>query len=569
MKMDNEYFTPDDIDAQIEQLQQTGKHISSPVEAQLVDALKGYYQHTLTESDQTALKQARQRITGQQNDKQSNEDDTWITATGKMQPIQPAKRSRTTRFPGILRGLAAMLIVGTLIASWLAVTHIMHPAPAVQNSSKQDLFVIHSGIAYRIDGSTGKVIWQQTLPAKKLPDTSRGRSAALQVVNHVAYAMFDYDIFALNTTNGKQIWHISNPSKQAYFNFVVDNNRLYLYSLDLTFSALDASDGHVLWHNTTFKTENGYDFSVVNGNLYIQKPTSDPQDQKLYSLDGTTGSVRWNYSLTMGSMMEKPLFADGILYLSSGRLLSAIKDSDGRQLWQTNVPTTGQLGSFYLANSILYANSWSTIESSTDTNKIFALDIHNGKLLWASNPGYQKLATSIIDGLLLAQRQHDGKLSIEGLNPNTGKVVWQVPFTCGIQHMGTMLLYPQCSIVWTGIISGNLSLLVSDNQASAGQPLKMDYTLKSFDPHTGQLLSDHKANIKQDSVYPLGASNGLLYLPLLTPRIANTISYTDVTYAAYKLSDGTFVWEHTMPPFPAPTSANTSPDTSQPVLAAA
>jgi hypothetical protein len=103
---------------------------------------------------------------------------------------------------------------------------------------------------------------------------------------------------------------------------------------------------------------------------------------------------------------------------------------------------------------------------------------------------------------------------------------------------------------------------------SSGQPQnKLVYILKSFIPGTGQLLSEHQLAVGQDNPVTVGASNGLLYLQINVPRRANDISYADYLFVAYLLSDGGMAWRHAMPPFPAPTSANTAPATSMPVLA--
>jgi hypothetical protein len=124
-------------------------------------------------------------------------------------------------------------------------------------------------------------------------------------------------------------------------------------------------------------------------------------------------------------------------------------------------------------------------------------------------------------------------------------------------------LYPACGVLWADVINGKLYLL-----ESAGPPQnKAIYTLKIFDPGTGQLLSEHPLAIEQDNPVAIGASNGFLYMQINVPRIANTISYFDYVFAAYRLSDGATAWRHAMPPFPAPTSANTAPGTSEPVLA--
>src|SRR6266852_8172056 len=232
-------------------------------------------------------------------------------------------------------------------------------------------------------------------------------------------------------------------------------------------------------------------------------------------------------------------------------------------MWEQTVPGAGSLTDAYLAGGTLYVNSYSMImESSTDTRNIFALNAQTGRLLWSAGPGYNMLNIPITDGLLLAAREHNGIYSIAGLDPQTGKAAWQVPFQCAVSQFDRWL-YPACSVLWAEVINGKLYLL-----ESAGLPQnKTIYTLKSFNPGTGQLLSEHPLAIEQDNSVAVGASNGLLYMRIDVPRIANTISYFDYVFAAYRLSDGATAWRHAMPPFPAPTSANTAPGTSEPVLA--
>lgn len=562
MSSNNEYFTSEQVDEQIEQLHQPGIVNESTGEANLVQALQRYYRVPLISEDRAALARARQRITGKQS---VGDTSAEITPLVTFHPANPTTRPRGTRFMRLVSGLAAVIVVGVLVGSWLVVTHMVGTSPTVTSGGPSNLYVIHKGTAYRIDGSSGKVVWQRRVATSKQPDPRVGSSAYLQVVNRVVYAVLDFDIYALNASTGEQIWHVVNHTNKSYFWFVVDNGRLYLYSLDSTFSALNAADGSVLWHNTTFTTENGYGFGVRDGNLYTQNSAANPGDQKLYTLDGATGRVRWSAPTPEGSFLGAPLTQNGAVYYSSGNLLIALNEQTGQRIWEKTVPAAGMLMDVYLAGGILYVNGGSMImESSTDTRNIFALDARTGQLLWSAGPGYNLLNIPITNGLLLAAREHNGVYSIAGLDSRTGKAAWQVPFQCAVYHFGSKLVYPECGAVWTGVIGGKLYLLESD-----GQPVhKPVYTLKSFNPATGRLLSEHQlAAIGQDTLIAVGADNGLLYLRVNVPRFANTIYYDDYVFVALRLSDGATAWRHTMPAFPPPTSANTAPGTSQPVLA--
>lgn len=559
MESESGYFTAEQVDEQIDQLSRANATIDGPHdEARLVNALQRYHSTSLQAEDRAALERARQRIAGAARD-----TGTFGAQTPRvlLPPVRLAVHTRNRRFVRLLSGLAAILLVGILLGSWLVVTHMIATPATIVPAKPSDLYVVHSDVVYRLDGKSGKVVWQHTLPISKRPDS--GGSAYLQVVNNVVYAVLDFDIYALDAATGRQIWHVVNHTGNAYFYFVVDNGRMYLFSLDNTFSALNAATGSLLWHNTTFLTQNGYGFSVKNGNLY----TGNSGGNQIDALDAATGRFRWSQPMPQGSLSGAPLVENGVVYFSSGNVLYAVHEQNGQRIWAQTLPGSGVLAGEYRtgdADGILYVNSFSAImESSTDIRNIFALDARTGKLLWSAGPGYNTLNLPATNGLLLAAREHNGVYSLAGLNPRTGKATWQAPFPCGSYHFGPYLVYPECSAVWTGIIDGKLYLLESD-----GQPVnKPIYALKSFNPATGQLLSEHQLTIKQDSLVTVGSDNGLLYLRVNLPRYANTIYYDDYVFVALRLSNGATAWSHTMPAFPPPTSANTSPGTSAPVLA--
>lgn len=564
MTASDEYFTPEQIDEQIEQLRQTTPLNGSTDEARLVNALHRYYHAPVTAEDRAALASVRQRITitGKQDTVDTFEDGN--EAVVPFSPSQRIAHPRSTRLTRILSSLAAVILVGTLIGAWFAVTRMAGtPSTVLPSSVPKSLYTVQNGVAYRLDGSSGKVIWQDHLATGK-----KSGSANLQVVNNVMYVVLDFDIYALNASNGAQIWHVVNHTKKAYFWFVIANGRLYLYSLDYTFSALNTANGELLWHNTTFTTENGYGFTVSDGNLY----TVSNNGSTLYTLDGATGQVRWHIYLSDVSLLQPPLVANGVVYVASGNLLYALKEQNGERIWQQTVPVLGDFATSYLVNGILYVTNDTPIadvgsvgsQQNVDNRNFFAYNARSGQLLWETETGYDTLFNlPIAGGLLFAARNDNGAYSIGGLNPQTGKVAWQAPFQCAVGRFNQQVS-PTCSAVWTAIMNGKLYLLESDSQSQG----KAVYTLKSFDPATGQLLSAHQLTFgQQDTVGVVGASNGLLYLQIGKSKWANGIPYSNFIFAAYRLSDGSLAWSHTMPSFPPPTSANTQPNTSQPVLA--
>jgi outer membrane protein assembly factor BamB len=264
------------------------------------------------------------------------------------------------------------------------------------------------------------------------------------------------------------------------------------------------------------------------------------------------------------------------VYAAAGNFVYALNEQSGEKIWKQTVPATSSFATAYLARGVLYVTNVSSdavAGPQTEVRSFFAYSAQTGQLLWASGSGYgQFFNAPITNGLLFAPREYNGVYSIAGLDAETGQVAWQAPFKCGVSHFDRQVV-PTCNTIWTAIINGELYLLASD----APQEGKASVTIKSFNPETGQNLSataltlqQNSSNLlalAQNSVAVVGASNGLLYIRVGVAKTANDLPYADFIFAAYRLSDGSLAWSHAMPHFPPPTSANTTPNTSQPVLA--
>lgn len=572
----DDYFTPEQVDQQIEQLRQPPDQDNATDEARLVSTVQHFY-HTPTEpQNQAFLKRARQRIVSEE-DRDGSLDNTLLPV--EHSPIQRNARPRRSRVIHLFQGLAAVLVVGALISGWLVVTHMMnHPHVTSISSPRDDIYIVHYNIAYRIDGSTGKEVWHHPVSTRKQSDPQMGSSASLQVVNHVVYAMLDFDIYALNADTGEEIWHVTNQTNKSYFYFVVDSKHVYLYTLDSTFSALNVSDGSLAWHNTTFHTENGYGFSVSDGILYTTLSATDPNSQPvqpsdlIYALDATTGKVRWHFLVTQGTPFAPTLVSQGMVYIFSGNILFGLSEQTGKQSWEWTPPGGAGLQDIRMIGGTLYVDtvdpaSMLLMGANPDLLHIIAINPQTGKQLWISDPGYNTFNVPNAAGLLLSYRQHNGTYSVAGLDTHTGKPAWQQPFACS-GHPVMEPGYASCNVLWSELINGKWYLVASDAQAQTPESTSQRTisTLKVIDPATGILQSSRQLNW-ENGERAIGSSNGLVYTQINIPRFENTITYSDYAFAAYRLTDGTKAWRFDLPPLPTPTSANTAPGTSQPVLA--
>lgn len=569
MTSNNEYFDPEQVDEQIEHLHNTLQ--ARTPEAHLVEALHQTYRVPLAQEDRAALGRARQRIQANLEDSEIPDLIPQLGNIGGPAPVPPTRRARLTR---LLSGLAAVLVVGALLGSWLWVTHLAKPKVATNPTAQgTGLYTIHSGVAYRIDGRTGAVVWQQPVPTKKLVDYNHGGSATIRVANGVVYAMLDFDIYALDASSGKQLWHVLNNSNKEYFDIVVDSARVYLFSLDNTFSALSARTGAELWHNTTFTTENGYGFSVSDGTLFTPDSGTGISSQKLVALDAASGRMRWSHPLPDTSLQHSPLVANGITYFSSGSTLYAVNEQSGQEVWQKQL-SSGDLSNMSYADAILYVSGngpgWFSFSMSTE--HIFALEAASGQLLWTSDAGYALFQVPITHGLLQSWWMDKSDYGISGMDTHTGKVVWRTPFGCNgtVANVESLKdIRPSCSAWWTQIVDGTLYVVETESLGKNAAPLPdTQYTLKSFNPATGKLLSSHPLGFDRYVPAIIGGRDGMLYVKLGVPRTANTISYFDTVLVAYSLKDGKEVWRHAMPPFPPPQGANTSPNTSMDIVLA-
>ena len=186
MASSNDYFTSERVDEQIEQLHGTTILDESTDEAQLVNVLYRCFRAPFVAEDRAALEHARQSILGNQS--------TADTLPDGYEPVVPLSPSdlvahpRRRRLTRVLSSLAAVILAGAVIGGWLAVTRMVGTSPTISSGGLSNLYVVQNGVAYRLAGNGGKVIWQD-----RLATSSQSGSANLQVVNGVVFVVLDFE----------------------------------------------------------------------------------------------------------------------------------------------------------------------------------------------------------------------------------------------------------------------------------------------------------------------------------------------------------------------------------------
>ena len=223
---------------------------------------------------------------------------------------------------------------------------------------------LNTGSVFALNASSGTLLWNYT--------TNKGLSS-LTVANDIVYftvGYYGYTLYALNATSGNKILELSGYGRSSP---KIVNGILYIGSQDdYNLNALNASNGKPIWNYTT----EFYVYStpaVAGGSVYFSS------GDNIYALDARTGVKLWNYS-TAGDGYESssPTFWNGIVYIFSSREqnLIALKASNGVKLW--NYTKVG--GNPIVANGVVHVSVPPTDVSS---GYLFALNAYNGEKIWS------------------------------------------------------------------------------------------------------------------------------------------------------------------------------------------
>ncbi|MEZ6125197.1 MAG: PQQ-binding-like beta-propeller repeat protein [Planctomycetaceae bacterium] len=207
---------------------------------------------------------------------------------------------------------------------------------------------------------------------------------------------------------------------------------------------------HPVW---TVKIGSGYSGPVVSeGRIYVADYIPKPETktleaiERLNCLDEATGEILWrhewqtDYRSQMFSYATgpraTPVVADGAVLAmgSTGRIvcLDAVSgklrwERDALKDFEAQVPVWG-----FSASPIVHKQTV-IFACGGPTGLLRALDLRTGQDVWKAIPAEYEAPYSSPEIMELAGRNQLVQWtqeSLNGLNPDTGEVLWQVPFTC-------------------------------------------------------------------------------------------------------------------------------------------
>jgi outer membrane protein assembly factor BamB len=450
--------------------------------------------------------------------------------------------------------VAALLIVSLVIGSWVVVSQMMHKQPSpvgekvtVSNEAPKDVYTAYQDVVYKLSGRDGSVIWKFALQQAYKPDRIIGSYLQLNVVNDVVYAALEYGIYALRSSDGKELWHYApklTPAELAQDRgrigeVFIDKSLMYLQLTGGDMLALDLRDGSLKWSDLSFP--NGGFFSTADDTLYASE-YSGKGVPILHAIDGFTGKERWHFDRQLINTSLSPTFiSDGVVY-SSGNPLYALDAHTGKKLWEQRLPDGPvYFGDLQLRNGVLYVNTSAAIafsggqEVPLDYFRVFAFDPHTGKQLWESKPGYS-FRDEVIDGgnSILVETVVQQEYGLQALDAKNGTLRWQISLgvlACDVSG--------PCS---PQIEATNSHLYVLTH--------KQPYTLLVFDAHTGKPSGQHAIAIPTNEALDLSVlSDNALYIRTSMHEgdpysSGSSTSFTHYFVYAVRFTNGATNWKY-------------------------
>ena len=270
-------------------------------------------------------------------------------------------------------------------------------------------YVTTSGVdAYALQPSTGRTLWQYTLPASSgahqvsiiSPVPGPLGVGVLYSASGFSTAGSSASSFAtltgFSTSTGKTLWSYALPSPVSNLPYggpnatgIIDQaGALYCVTSaadgTLWLNRIDASNGHLQWRQQ-LTTERSilWDLVVDDANVYAvyalpftgTHPTFD--GLTVTARDQAKGALRWRQQPQIPTFSQLAT-TDGAALLQTDSTLSGLKSANGSVAWQQ--PDTGQLSAFA---GVGVLSSVVSTGKDTWTGTLSAVDAGTGASRWS------------------------------------------------------------------------------------------------------------------------------------------------------------------------------------------
>lgn len=199
-------------------------------------------------------------------------------------------------------------------------------------------------------------------------------SAPVVVDNLLYVGSSDFNLYALDATNGSEIWHYPTDG-MVHTTPAIANGGIYFGSFDGYVYALDAQNGTLRWK---FKTVGHRYFpkGEVQGSPVItdQLIVIGARDYNVYAIDRENGYCHWNKSFQNGWGLSNTVFKDTLLIAGADeRKIICVNEKSGSEFW--NKPME-----FLIFGNLVFSQKMFYV--GTTNGKLHGFDRISGERVW-------------------------------------------------------------------------------------------------------------------------------------------------------------------------------------------
>ena len=168
-----------------------------------------------------------------------------------------------------------------------------------------------SGMLYKLDATSGNVIWNLTLPYQYSFIGGTEMLGSPSVAAGMVFASSNWGAYyAVNTTTGQEVWHFIDTQAIEFIvssPIYVNGGVVIIDKFDITY--LNATNGQKIWNAYT-GDELYVSPSYADGKIYV---TTSQRD--IFVLDATNAGATIANATTPSSSWSSPSIANGRLYI--------------------------------------------------------------------------------------------------------------------------------------------------------------------------------------------------------------------------------------------------------------
>jgi outer membrane protein assembly factor BamB len=296
---------------------------------------------------------------------------------------------------------------------------------------------------FALDGATGAIRWQRSLPDTAVYSAPllEGGALVLSSFSSDSPTSISQQFLALRPADGQQLWsvHVSPAANTFRLASSPDPSIFYVLPNSSALEARSISDGRLLWANTqvsgrvVFGPDAIYELSeygsvtaysianfaaqtgvtlwqfgdhdnfhagaLVGDTLYVTAQHSGPignsagkitNPETVYALDAHTGALRWKFATQSGNSGSLAVSPIGI-FIQADDGVHALRPADGAVLWHSpaqnnwlffTTPTFIGPVIYFFAVQILPPETLTILGGSKGQAYLYAVNATNGNLYW-------------------------------------------------------------------------------------------------------------------------------------------------------------------------------------------